>query len=112
MGKQSMEPVEHLTVGARDERTTAQLGPGDAQLDALFAQARASEADGRLGDALTALTVAAAELTLRGETDQYPFAWMAQLESALGHHAAAEELERLVRDLELEAEGRVDRQIG
>src|SRR6187402_628937 len=80
----------------------------DAQLDRLFASARAAEAAGRLADALGTLTAAVAELTARGETYQYLFEWMAQLESALGQHAAAEQLALLGRDLALEADRPAD----
>ena len=78
---------------------TAEFGLSDAQLDRLFARARTAEAVGRLDDALGALTVAVAELTARGETYQYLFEWMAQLESDLGHHAAADQLAQVARDL-------------
>lgn len=82
---------------------TAELGLSDTQLDRLFERARAAEADGRLDDALGALTVAVAELTAHDETYRYLFEWMAQLESALGHHAAADEMALVARDLAAEA---------
>jgi hypothetical protein len=68
----------------------AERGLTDADLDALFAQASAAEAAGRTTDALGSLIVATAELLARGSTFQYPFEWMARLESALGNHDAAE----------------------
>lgn len=82
---------------------TAELGLSDAQLDQLFSQARAAEASGQLDDALAALTVAVADLTARGETHRYLFEWMAQLESALGHRSAADEMACVARELAVEA---------
>lgn len=82
---------------------TAELGLADAQLDRLFAQARSAEASSQLDEALAALTVAVAELTARGETYRYLFEWMAQLESALGHHTAADEMASVARELGVEA---------
>jgi hypothetical protein len=78
-------------------------GLPDAELDRLLASARAAEAAGRLDDALGALTLAAAEITVRGETSPHLFAWMAQLESALGQYDGAEQLAALARDLAIEA---------
>lgn len=77
-------------------------GLSDAELDRLLASAGAAEAAGRLDAALDALTIAAAEITVRGETSPDLFAWMAQLEAALGQHDAAEQLAALARDLAIE----------
>lgn len=69
----------------------AEHGLTDADLDALFARAGAAEAAGRTAEALGSLIVALAELVARGTIFQYPFEWMARLESALGNYHAAEE---------------------
>lgn len=78
---------------------SGELGLSNAALDGLFRRARAFELAGRLDGALSALTVAVAELASRGEAYPCLFEWMAQLESALGHHEAAEQLALLGREL-------------
>src|SRR5678816_4577186 len=59
------------------------------EIDGLFADARDAEAVGRNQEALGSLTIAVAELIVQGKTYQYPFEWMARLESSLGAHEAA-----------------------
>jgi hypothetical protein len=80
----------------------AERGLTDADLDALFAQAGTAEAAGHTTDALGALIVAIAEILARGSTFQYPFEWMARLESALGHHDAAEQSAMVGRTIAVE----------
>lgn len=62
----------------------------DADLDALFADATAAEVAGRLEDALASLAIAVAELIDRKLVLQYPFEWLARLQSELGDMASAE----------------------
>jgi CHAT domain len=61
-----------------------------AEIDGLLAEAREAEAGGRTQEALGSLTVAVAELLAQGKTYQYPFEWMARLESSLCAHEAAD----------------------
>lgn len=81
----------------------AESGLTNADLNALLAQAHAAEGAGRTRDALGLLIVASAELVARGKPYQYPFEWMARLESALGNHDAAEEAAMVGRAIAVEA---------
>lgn len=65
-------------------------GLSDADLDALLADATTAEVAGHIEDALAALTIAVAELVARKQMFQYPFEWLARLQSELGDGAAAE----------------------
>jgi hypothetical protein len=61
-----------------------------ADLNALLSEARSFEAAGRTEDALVSLIVLADDLLCDAKTYQYVFEWMAQLQSDLGEHDAAE----------------------
>jgi len=78
-------------------------GLSKADLDALLDEAVTAEAAGQPAEALSALTIAVAELLARGKAYQYPFELMARLESALGAYDAAERSATVGRQIAEEA---------
>jgi hypothetical protein len=75
----------------------------NTDLNALLAEARSLEAQGRASDALVSLIVVVGDLLGRHKTHQYVFEWMAQLQSGLGEHQAAERSAIAARQIAEEA---------